>query len=122
MLRNMGSTFFSAISLIAQHIAPFETNFRQQCDRMDRVMVISGREQKLYGVPQAIHDRVELRIQSSMRTAYRFGLPFFTPPLALSCTLTEVESMLRFSMSASLLSTRNTFSKVPSLRHLRKRV
>lgn len=28
--------------------------------------------------------RVELRIQSSTRTAYRFGLPFFTPPLALS--------------------------------------
>ena len=58
----MGSDFFSAVSLIAQHIAPFETDFRQQCDRVDRVMVISGREQKLYGVPQAIHNRVEFRI------------------------------------------------------------
>ena len=46
---------------------------------------------------------------------------FFPPPLALSCTLMLVESMLRFSMSASCDSARNIASNTPLSLHLAKR-
>ena len=83
-------------------------------------MVIPRRQNEFNRVPQPIHNSVQLCIQPASGPSNCL-IRRFSPPLALSWTLMQVESKLRFSISASADNARNIASNVPSSRHLANR-
>lgn len=85
---------------------------------MGRIMFIPTAKQKLYRISQSIHYSMDFCGSATSWHTYRLIYRVF-PPLALWWTLIDVESMLKFSISASSESDLNTFSNTPSSFHLR---
>ena len=100
MLQNVSPDDLRSIGAICQHIAATDFNLAQQLNRMNRIMVVSSRQKKCHRVAKPVHNCVQFGIQATSGAANCFICRFF-PPLTLSCTLIQVESMLRFSISAS---------------------
>lgn len=110
-----------SICLVSKNVAFGQFKARQKFHSHSGVIDISRCKQKFKRIPQCVCEGMNFRVQTAFCTSYGLGLPFFTPPLALSCTLTEVESIQMYSISASRFSSRNIFSKTPSFCHLRNR-
>ena len=110
------------IGFITQHITFWQLCLGKQFHRMNRIVIISLGQHEFNRVAQAVNNCMDFRRQSTPRAAYSLICRPFLLPLALSCTRIEVESMLRFSMSASFESARNTASNTPSFCHLRNRL
>lgn len=70
-----------------QSIAADDRGLLQRLDGMGRIVVISSGEKKGHRITQAVHYCVQLDVQPAHSTANRF-ICRFSPPLALSCTLT----------------------------------
>lgn len=110
-----------SICLVGKNITVRQIKARQKFYSHCGIMNVSRSKQKLQWIPQCVCKGMNLGIQTTFSASYGFGLPFFTPPLALSCTLTAVEPMQIYSVSASRFRSRNIFSKIPSFCHLRNR-
>ncbi len=85
---------------------------------MERIGLSHRPKRKPNGITRAGRDTQKSDDLLCVRQPY---FPFFPPPLELSWTLTHVESILRFSVSASCFSAEKIFSQMPSSRHLAKR-
>lgn len=99
------------ISAVCQYVASTDLNLFQWLNGMNRIVVISGWEKELHRIPQTIYDSLNLCIQPSSGAAN--CLIHIFPRRWCFCTFIQVESMLRFSMSASPESAWNTLSSVP---------
>lgn len=71
---------------------------------MFAVRIISGTDQKFYRISKTVYNCMELCVQSSTCSSDEFFCPFLKPPFVLWCAFAIVESMLKFSISASLES------------------
>ena len=83
-------------------------------------MIIPRRQHEFDRIPQPIHNSVQLCIQPASGPPNCLIRRFF-PSVGTFVNLMQVESKLRFSISASADNTRNTPSNVPSSRHLANR-
>lgn len=97
----IGSNGLRPICLIAQNVAPFDLQFREQIDSCACVMHLSAGEQKLDWVAQRVNNSMDFcglstPAGSDKLVVFRIYSPFFAPALC-GCALMEVLSMHRFS-------------------------
>ena len=114
---NIWPNFFWTIRFIPKDIAFRDVYFFQSINRMLAVCIIPSTDQKFYRISKIVYNCMKLCVQSSTGSSDGFFCPFLKPPFVLWCAFAIVESMLKFSISASLESVWKIFSHTPSFCH-----
>jgi len=112
---------FRSIRFVTDDVAVFNRDRIQYWYGVPWIMFLSGTQPKWYRIAETIDKGMQFGVQPTARDPYCFGFPLFLPPLALWWTRIQVESIHRFSISASVYSAWNSFSSTLSSRHLQKR-
>src|SRR2546427_9118248 len=86
-----------------------------ECGRLDDVVDVSGRQVDVGWITETVHESVDRGCSASARASNTLTLipPF--PPAACWWALTQVESAILDSLSASSASALSTCSKTPCL-------
>ena len=90
----------STVSPVCQYIAPADLNFSQQVNSMNAIMIISGREEKVYRAAQTVYDGTDLCVESTSGSANCLICRFF-PTVRAFVYLDTSRVYAEVSLSAS---------------------
>ena len=116
----------SSIRLIRKDMTSGDIHFLQQFHGNLCVIRLTAGQEEIHDLPVTVDQSMDFRVLSTTASAdilpvFRIYSPFFAPALC-GCALTEVLSMLSSFSSAFAFSLRKMRYRVPSSRHLQKRL
>ena len=116
----------SSIRLIRKDMTAGDVHFLQQFHGDFGVICLTSGQQEIHDLTITIDQSMDFRVLSTTASAdilpiFRVYSPFFAPALC-GCALMEVLSMLSSFSSAFAFSLRKMRYRVPSSRHLQKRL
>ena len=116
----------SSIRFIRKDVAAGDVHFFQQFHGDFGVICLTAGQEEIHDLTVSVDQSMDFRVLSTTASAdilpvFRIYSPFFAPALC-GCALTEVLSMLSSFSSAFAFSLRKMRYRVPSSRHLQKRL
>ncbi len=126
MLGNIFPDGSSSVCLIRKNVAAGDIHFLQQFHSNFGVIRLTSGQDEIHDLTVAVDQSMDFRVLSTAASAdilpvFRVYSPFFAPALC-GCALMEVLSMLSSFSSAFVFSLRKIRYRVPSSRHLQKRL
>ena len=116
----------SSICLIRKDVATGDVHFLQQFHGDFGVICLTAGQDEIHNLTVSVDQSMDFRVLSAAASAdilpvFRIYSPFFAPALC-GCALMEVLSMLSSFSSTFAFSLRKMRYRVPSSRHLQKRL
>ena len=126
LLLNVVQNFTGSIGFVGQDRTIWNVKMWQYIHCHCRIMDISTGQLKINWVSQTVYNNMDFSRLSPTTCGnkliiFAVYIPFLAPALC-GCALMTVESSDRFSISASSFKNRKIRSRVPSSRHLQKRL
>jgi len=123
---NIITNIFCTISTIGKNITVTNIKLRKQRYCLFWIVAFTACKNKMNRVSKSVNNSMNLSSFTTFANTNKLIVfwiysPFFAPALC-GCAFIEVLSMLRFSKSASLFNALKILNKVPSSRHLQKRL